>query len=179
MKRGSFLDPDGASPTYEKGGGEIMAEISLGKNVPDFSLLDQNGNEISLSHFSGKKIVLYFYPKDNTSGCTLEAEGFRDLASEFAGLNTVIIGVSKDSLKSHQSFSLKLDLNFSILSDEDGRIHEMFDVIKPKKMYGREYMGTERSTFVINENRILAKEYRNVKAKGHAEEVLEFIRNLE
>jgi len=89
-----------------------MAEIALNKTVPDFSLLDQNGKEVTLSKFSGKRVVLYFYPKDNTSGCTLEAEGFRDLKDEFAAKNTVIIGVSKDTQKSHAGFSLKLDLNF-------------------------------------------------------------------
>jgi peroxiredoxin Q/BCP len=156
----------------------MMAEVALNKTVPDFSLLDQHGKEVSLSKFSGKRVVLYFYPKDNTSGCSLEAEGFRDLKDEFADKNTVIIGVSKDTQKSHAGFSLKLDLNFSILSDKNGEIHQMFDVIKPKKMYGREYLGTERSTFIIDEKGILIKEYRGVKAKGHAEEVLDFISNL-
>jgi len=155
-----------------------VAEIELNKAVPDFSLPDQTGTEVSLSDFSGKRVILYFYPKDNTSGCTLEAENFRDLADQFASNNAVVIGISRDSQKSHQGFALKLDLNFSILSDKNEEIHKLFDVIKPKKMYGKEYLGTERSTFIIDEEGVLIREYRGVKAKGHAQEVLNFISKL-
>lgn len=145
--------------------------------APDFTLKETNGQEISLSDYLGKKnVVLYFYPRDNTKGCAIEASEFRDLHEEFERLDTVILGISKDSLKSHAKFSDKLDLQFLLLSDEDKKIHEMYGVLKPKKMYGKEYLGVERSTFIIDKKGNIVKEFRKVKAKGHAEEVLEFIK---
>ncbi|MBW4829317.1 MAG: thioredoxin-dependent thiol peroxidase [Clostridiaceae bacterium] len=145
--------------------------------APDFTLKETNGQEISLSDYLGKKnVVLYFYPRDNTKGCAIEASEFRDLHEEFERLDTVILGISKDSLKSHAKFSDKLDLQFLLLSDEDKKVHEMYGVLKPKKMYGKEYLGVERSTFIIDKKGNIVKEFRKVKAKGHAEEVLEFIK---
>ena len=145
----------------------------------DFVLRETNGADISLKDFKGKNVVLYFYPKDNTSGCTTEALEFMDLYDEFQKQDTVIMGISRDSLKSHAKFRDKHDLPFLLLSDEDEEIHNLFNVMKLKKMYGKEYMGVERSTFIFNKDGELIKEFRNVKAKGHAEKVLEFIKNGE
>lgn len=142
----------------------------------NFTLKETDGEDISLEDFKGKNVVLYFYPKDNTSGCTTEAVEFRDLHDEFKKLDTVILGISRDSLKSHAKFREKQDLPFLLLSDEDEEVHKLFDVMKPKKMYGREYIGVERSTFVFNKEGELVKEYRNIRAKGHAAKVLEFIK---
>lgn len=142
----------------------------------NFTLKETDGEDISLEDFKGKNVVLYFYPKDNTSGCTTEAVEFRDLHDEFKKLDTVILGISRDSLKSHAKFREKQNLPFLLLSDEDEEVHKLFDVMKPKKMYGREYIGVERSTFVFNKEGELVKEFRNIRAKGHAAKVLEFIR---
>lgn len=142
----------------------------------DFTLKETDGKNISLSDFKGKNVVLYFYPKDNTSGCTAEAREFRDLHDEFEKLDTVILGISRDSLKSHAKFREKENLPFLLLSDEDKKVHELFNVMKLKKMYGKEYMGVERSTFIFNKEGELVKKFRNVKAKGHAEKVLEYIK---
>ncbi len=155
-----------------------MSNLKIGEQAPDFELPSHEGGTVSLSQFKGKNIVLYFYPKDNTSGCTLEAEGFRDRRKEFEELNTVILGVSKDSIKSHSNFAVKIGINFDLLSDSVETVHKLYHVIKPKKMYGREYMGTERSTFVIDKEGNLVKEYRNVKVKGHVDEVLEFVKSI-
>lgn len=142
----------------------------------NFTLKETDGKDISLEDFRGKNVVLYFYPKDNTSGCTTEAIEFRDLNDEFKKLDTVILGISRDSLKSHAKFREKQDISFLLLSDEDEKVHNLFDVMKPKKMYGREYIGVERSTFVFNKEGELVKEFRNIRAKGHADKVLEFIK---
>ncbi|MDK2951560.1 MAG: thioredoxin-dependent peroxiredoxin [Kosmotogales bacterium] len=155
-----------------------MSEIKVGKKAPEFTLPNESDTNISLSDFIGKKVIVYFYPKDNTSGCTLEAENFRDNQMEFEKLNTEILGISKDSTSSHLNFATKLDLNFHLLSDSDETVHKLYDVIKPKKMYGKDYVGTERSTFIVDENGILLKEYRNVKVKGHIQEVFEYIKSL-
>ncbi|WP_353094708.1 peroxiredoxin [Tissierella praeacuta] len=145
----------------------------------DFILKETDGDDISLKKFKGKNIVLYFYPKDNTAGCTTEALEFMDLHDEFEEQDTVIIGISRDSLKSHTKFRDKHGLGFLLLSDEDEKVHNLFEVMKLKKMYGKEYMGVERSTFIFNKEGELIKEFRNIKAKGHAEKVLEFIKNGE
>ncbi len=142
----------------------------------DFTLKETDGKDISLEDFKGKNVVLYFYPKDNTSGCTTEAIEFRDLHDEFKKLDTEILGISRDSLKSHDKFREKQSISFLLLSDEDEKVHKLFDVMKPKKMYGREYIGVERSTFVFNKEGELVKEFRNIRAKGHAAKVLEFIK---
>lgn len=142
----------------------------------DFIVKETDGSDVSLKDFQGKNVVLYFYPKDNTAGCTTEALEFMDLNEAFEKENTVILGISKDSLKSHTKFKNQYNLPFLLLSDEEKQVHELFDVMKLKKMYGKEYMGVERSTFVFNAEGELIKEFRNVKAKGHAEQVLAFIR---
>ncbi|WIV11257.1 peroxiredoxin [Proteiniborus sp. MB09-C3] len=145
----------------------------------DFILKETSGTDISIKDFKGKNVVLYFYPKDSTSGCTTEALEFMDLYDEFEKLDTVIIGISRDSLNSHVKFRDKHALPFLLLSDEDEKVHNLFNVMKLKKMYGKEYMGVERSTFVFNKDGELVKEFRNVKAKGHAEKVLEFLKTGE
>ncbi|MBU5675114.1 thioredoxin-dependent thiol peroxidase [Alkaliphilus sp. MSJ-5] len=142
----------------------------------NFTLQETDGMNVSLDDFKGQSVVIYFYPKDNTSGCTTEATEFRDLYDEFKKLNAIILAISRDSLKSHAKFREKQNLPFLLLSDKDEEVHKLFDVMKLKKMYGKEYMGVERSTFIINKDGELIKEFRNVKAKGHAEEVLKFIK---
>lgn len=144
----------------------------------DFVLKETDGKDISLKDFRGKNVVLYFYPKDNTSGWTTEALEFVELLKEFESLDTVIIGISRDSLKSHAKFRDKFDIPFLLLSDEAEEVHNLFNVMKMKKLYGKEYLGVERSTFVFDKEGNLIKEFRNVKAKGHSKEVLDFIRSL-
>lgn len=138
--------------------------------------LDNNGNEfeVCLNDFKGKKIILYFYPKDNTSGCTQEACDFRDNLNRLINYATVI-GVSPDSLKSHKSFREKQNLNFILLSDSEHKFAQAFDVWKEKSMYGRKYMGIERSTFIIDQDGNILKEWRKVKVKGHVDEVIEYL----
>ncbi len=143
----------------------------------NISLPANDGNEYKLSDFLGKRIILYFYPKDNTSGCTLEAISFTELIDAFQELNAVVIGVSRDSVKSHINFINKHNLKLLLLSDKEEKLVKAFDVLKEKSMYGRKYIGIERSTFIINENGKIVKEYRKVKAKGHALKVLEDLRN--
>ncbi len=137
------------------------------------------GKNVSLQDFKGNRVVIYFYPKDSTPGCTLEGQDFKHLSAQFAAKNTVILGVSKDSLKSHESFKEKCGFPFDLIVDEDESFCRAFDVIKLKKLYGREYVGIERSTFVINEDGLILKEWRKVKVSGHAEEVLEYIGTLD
>jgi len=131
------------------------------------------GENVRLSDFNGKKVILYFYPKDNTPGCTLEGHAFNRLKPEFSKLNTVILGVSRDNLKSHHNFINKCGFQFDLLSDADEKLCQFFDVIKEKNMYGKKVMGIERSTFIIDEDGTIVKEYRKVQADGHAEQVLE------
>ncbi len=138
----------------------------------DIKLPASDDNSYALRDFAGERIVLYFYPKDNTSGCTLEAKDFTSLQREFLDKGYRIIGVSRDSIKSHKKFIDKQDLNLLLLSDEDELLVKAFDVLKEKSMYGKTYMGIERSTFILDEDGNTVKEYRKVKAKGHAETVL-------
>ena len=145
--------------------------LNVGDTAPDFSLPDQDGKERRLSDFRGKKVVLYFYPKDNTSGCTTEAVGFRDIAEKFADNNAVVIGVSKDSVRSHRNFADKYSLPFILLADEDKKAIDLYGVFKEKKMYGKTVMGVKRTTFVIDEHGVIERIYAEVKAAGHAEEV--------
>lgn len=147
-------------------------------NKYDFTLEETGGKKISLEDFKGKKLVVYFYPKDNTPGCTMEALEFTKLKPEFDKLNTVVLGISKDSKESHEKFTEKHDLAIMLLSDESEEVHEKFNVLKAKKMFGKDYMGVERSTFIFDEDGNLIKEYRKVKAAGHAEEVLNYIRQV-
>ena len=144
--------------------------------APGFSLMNEQGNLVTLEHYQGKYVVLYFYPKDMTPGCTTEACDFRDAYTEFSDLNAVILGVSADDANKHTKFIEKYGLPFSLLVDEDHAVSESYHVWVLKKMYGKEYMGIERSTFLINPDGIVVKEWRKVKVKNHIEEVLESIR---
>ena len=146
--------------------------------APNFlGLIDEN-NQISLSDYKGSFLVLYFYPKDKTSGCTIQSQDFRDYKNKFGNKNCKIIGISRDSIKSHKSFTEKESLNFPLISDPDETMCNAYGVMKEKSMYGRKYMGIERSTFVIDPDGILIKEWRGVKVPGHVEEVYNFICEL-
>jgi peroxiredoxin Q/BCP len=147
------------------------------KKAPDFSLKNGDGVNVSLNQFKGKKIVLYFYPKDLTSGCTKEACDFRDVHPEFEKLNTVVLGISPDDEKSHRKFSGKYELPFTLLSDNERKVVEAYGVWKEKSMYGRKYMGVERTTFVVDEKGVIVKIFPKVKVEGHVEEVLEVLKN--
>jgi thioredoxin-dependent peroxiredoxin len=151
--------------------------IEEGKKAPDFKLKNQDDKTISLSDFKGKNIVLYFYPKDNTSGCTKEACNFRDEFPKFKNIDAVILGVSPDSVQSHKKFAEKHDLPFNLLSDEDKKVLEKYGVWKEKSMYGRKYMGVERTTVVIDENGKIRKIFPKVKVDGHNSEVLEALKS--
>ena len=152
--------------------------IEINSIVPNFSLIGSDKKEHSLSEYKGKKIVLYFYPRDNTPGCSTEACDFRDNNSIIEDMNAIVIGVSRDSLKSHDKFIEKFNLPFLLLSDEDESLCNLFGVIKEKNMYGKKVMGIERSTFIINEEGVLVKEYRKVKVKGHIDSILEDLKNM-
>lgn len=143
----------------------------------EFKLPNQEGKIVSLKDFEGKKVILYFYPKDMTPGCTLEAKDFSCMIKEFKKLNVEVIGVSKDNVKSHEKFIQKEDLKINLLSDIDHKVQEKFGVWQKKKFMGREFMGTVRSTFLIGERGNIEKEWNNVKSKGHVEEVLNYIKN--
>lgn len=145
--------------------------IKEGDLAPEFCVNDQDGNQISLNMYKGKKIVLYFYPRDNTPGCTTEACDFRDRINEFENLDAVVIGVSKDSEKSHIKFRDKLELPFILLSDTELEVHRKFGTWVEKKMYGKTYMGTQRATFIIGSDGKIAKVYPKVRVKGHVEQV--------
>ena len=144
----------------------------------NFSLPASNGNTVSLEDFKGKNVIVYFYPKDNTPGCTTEACSFRDSFEEFQSSETIILGISKDSIKKHNGFIQKHNLPFLLLSDEDGKVCEDYGVWQLKKMMGKEYMGIVRSTFLIDKDGNLVKEWRAVKVNGHIEEVLEFVKEM-
>ncbi len=155
-----------------------MTMAKTGNKVTDIKLASTGDQIIQLSDFRGKNIVLYFYPKDNTPGCTLEGQDFQDNKRKFSARNTVILGVSCDSVKSHENFKSKQSFTFDLLSDPDEKLCKQFDVIKEKNMYGKKVIGIERSTFLIDEDGILIKEWRKVKVKGHVGEVLEEIKKL-
>ena len=147
-----------------------MIEINCA--VPDFTLMGSDNQEHKLSQYRGKKVILYFYPRDNTPGCSTEACNFRDSNDVFINKNAIIIGISRESLKSHTKFIEKFNLPFILLSDEKEEVCNLFNVIKEKNMYGKKVFGIERSTFIINEEGILIKEYRKVKVKDHVSTVL-------
>lgn len=147
--------------------------LEIGKKAPQFTLPDSDGKNISLKDFLGQKVVLYFYPKDNTSGCTQESCDFRDSIARFNKLKVAVLGVSKDSQSSHVKFRDKYDLNFPLLSDTETKVIQQYDVWKEKSMYGRKYMGVERSTFIIDEKGKIEKIYRKVKVSDHVEQILE------
>ena len=152
-----------------------MSKIATGKKVPEFSRPATGGKQVTLSSLKGHDVVLYFYPKDDTPGCTLEGKDFRDLHAAFRRKGAVILGVSRDSLKSHDRFCQKYGLDFDLLSDEDEKLCKQFDVIKMKNMYGKQVRGIERSTFLIGKDGTLRREWRKVKVEGHAAEVLQAI----
>lgn len=151
--------------------------MKIGEMAADFKLKASNGSEVSLEDYRGEKnIVLYFYPKDDTPGWTTEASEFRDLQDEFKKLDTVILGVSPDNMKSHDKFIEKINIPFLLLSDSEKEVGEAYGVFKMKTLFGKSAIGLERSTFLIDKEGKLVKEYRKVKAKGHAEEVLAFVK---
>ncbi|MDJ0760812.1 MAG: peroxiredoxin [Woeseiaceae bacterium] len=155
-----------------------MTAPRMNRVVGDFKAAATGDKTISLKELRGKNVVIYFYPKDATPGCTLEGQDFRDLHPKFKRANTVILGVSKDSIASHEKFKAKQNFPFDLLSDPDEKLCKKFDVIKEKNMYGKKYMGIERSTFLIDADGKLRNEWRKVKVKGHAEEVLEAAKAL-
>lgn len=150
-----------------------MAELDVGSKAPDFTASTDSGGELSLQSLRGKIVVLYFYPKDDTPGCTTEACGFRDAVGDFSKAGAEIIGVSKDSVARHDKFKAKYELPFTLVADEDGTLCEAYGVWQEKKNYGKAYMGIVRSTFLIDENGKIAAAWRNLRVKGHVEKVLE------
>jgi len=149
-----------------------MTIVALNEAVADFSAAATSEQTVTLSELKGKNIVIYFYPKDSTPGCTTEGQNFRDLYEQFESANTVIFGVSRDGLRAHENFKAKQSFPFELISDKEEVLCKQFDVIKLKKNYGREYMGIDRSTFLIDSEGVLRQEWRTVKVKGHADEVL-------
>jgi peroxiredoxin Q/BCP len=162
-----------SAPVKSSGG-----KIAVGRKVPVFSSPVTGGGSWKSSEAAGKNLVIYFYPRDNTTGCTAEGEAFRDLAPAFKKANTMILGVSTDSIASHEKFKAKYQFPFELLSDENQALCQLFDVIKEKSMYGRKFMGVERSTFLIGADGVLRQEWRKVKVPGHAEAVLEAAKAL-
>jgi thioredoxin-dependent peroxiredoxin len=148
-------------------------ELAEGDPAPDFTLPSSTGEKVKLSSLKGKNVVLYFYPEDDTSGCTKEACSFRDNLPKFENLDATILGVSKDSLDSHRKFIQKYDLNFTLLSDEELKVSNLYGTWKEKNLYGKKYWGTERSTFVIDKKGKIRKIFRRVKVEGHEKQVLD------
>jgi peroxiredoxin Q/BCP len=149
-----------------------MSTVTLNKVVPDFTLPATGDQTVRLKDLRGQNVVLYFYPKDSTPGCTTEGQDFRDQHNAFTKANTVVFGISRDSLRSHENFKSKQNFPFDLLSDSEEEVCKLFDVIKPKNMYGREVIGIERSTFLIDATGKLRREWRKVKVPGHVDEVL-------
>lgn len=152
--------------------------VAIDQPVGDFQIPATSEQIVNLAALKGKQVVIYFYPKDSTPGCTTEGQGFRDHYAEFQAANTEVFGVSRDSLKSHENFKAKQGFPFELLSDKDEALCQLFEVIKLKKLYGKEYMGVDRSTFLIDKNGVLRHEWRGVKVPGHVEAVLEQARAL-
>ncbi len=155
-----------------------MAKVVVGKKVPDFELPATGDNVFRLSDHLGERVVLYFYPKDSTPGCTTEGQDFRDNHRRFRARKTRVFGISRDSLRSHENFKSKQEFPFELLSDADEKACRLFDVIKEKNMYGRKVLGIERSTFLIDAEGVLRREWRGVKVNGHVEEVLQALKDL-
>ena len=155
-----------------------MTKNLEGKKCPKFNAEFTSNLKLSNNDFLGKNLVIYFYPKDSTPGCTTEGQEFRDNYKIFKKYNTEIVGVSRDSIKSHENFKAKQSFPFELLSDPDEKVCKAFDVMKLKSMYGREYIGVDRSTFLINKEGKILKEWRSVKVKGHVEEVLNTVKDL-
>jgi peroxiredoxin Q/BCP len=150
-----------------------MTAINIGQSVPDFTAQATDNKTLHLSDYAGQFVLLYFYPKDNTAGCTQQAQSFRDAYAQFTALNTVILGVSRDSVHSHENFKAKHELPFELIADSEEQLCQMFDVIKMKMMYGKQVRGIERSSFLINPDGVLVQEWRKVKVKTHCDEVLQ------
>lgn len=150
----------------------------LDTKIPDFSTPATSGHTFTLAAQAGKAVVIYFYPKDSTPGCTTEGQQFRDLYDQFLAANTVILGISRDSVKSHENFKAKQAFPFELGSDADETVCNLFGVMKQKMMYGKQCRGIERSTFVIDREGVLRREWRGVKVPGHAQEVLDFVKTL-
>lgn len=155
-----------------------MSSMKIGDTAPDFTLPADDGHDLTLSRFRGRKVVLYFYPKDDTSGCTAESCAFRDHKKDFEKLDAQVIGISKDNVASHKKFKAKYDLNFPLVSDEKVEACEAYGVWIEKSMYGRKYMGIDRSTFLIDEQGKIAAVWRKVKVTGHVEEVAAALKEL-
>ncbi len=153
--------------------------LEIGQAAPLFALTSDEGSEIALTDLKGKNVVLYFYPKDDTPGCTIEAQDFSKKISEFERLNCIVLGVSKDNISSHCNFIEKYDLTFNLLADENGEVCEKYGVIQQKSMFGKKYLGIDRSTFLIDKIGKIAKIWTSVKVNGHVEEVLEALLVLE
>jgi len=152
--------------------------VATGAKAPDFTLPTDGGGSVTLSKLKGRKVVLYFYPKDDTSGCTAEACGFRDSFPNFRKIDAAVIGISRDSVASHDKFKKKYELPFMLASDTDGKVTERYGVWVEKSMYGRKYMGIERATFLIDEKGVVRREWHKVKVPGHVEEVLAAVKAL-
>lgn len=150
----------------------------LDTQIPDFSLPATSGTTFNLAAQAGKVVVIYFYPKDSTPGCTTQGQNFRDLHDQFVAANAVVLGVSRDSVKSHENFKAKQSFPFELGSDADEAICTLFAVMKMKNMYGKQHRGIERSTFVIDKKGVLCKEWRGVRVDGHVKEVLEYVRSI-
>lgn len=146
--------------------------VAVDQSVSDFQVAATGGQTVSLSGLKGRQVVIYFYPKDNTPGCTTEGQNFRDSIAAFETANTLVFGVSRDSLKTHENFKAKQAFPFELISDKDEALCQLFDVIKLKKLYGKEYLGVDRSTFLIDKDGVLRHEWRGVKVPGHVEQVL-------
>lgn len=146
--------------------------LAIDQPVPDFQAAATSGQVVSLSALKGQQVVLYFYPKDNTPGCTTQGQDFRDHIAQFQAANTLIFGVSRDSLKTHENFRAKQSFTFELISDKEEALCQLFDVIKLKKLYGKEYLGVDRSTFLIDKDGVLRHEWRGVKVPGHIADVL-------
>lgn len=146
--------------------------VALDQPVPDFTAQATSGQTVSLSALKGRQVVVYFYPKDSTPGCTTQGQGFRDQHGAFEAANTLVLGVSRDGMKSHENFKAKQGFPFELISDKDEALCQLFDVIKLKKLYGKEYMGVDRSTFLIDKDGVLRQQWRGVKVPGHVDAVL-------
>ena len=155
-----------------------MSKVKIGNKVPTFTSILDDGSNLKSTDLSGKYVVIYFYPKDSTPGCTKEGEDFRDLHKFFEERDSLIFGVSRDSVASHEKFKKKYNFPFNLISDEDETLCNIFDVIKEKNMYGRKYMGIERSTFLIDKKGVMVHEWRKVKVKNHAQEVLDTLQTI-
>ena len=155
-----------------------MNDPTINQEIPNFKCSATSNQLFELGSHKGKRVIFYFYPKDNTPGCTNESLEFKDLNDQFSKKNTLIFGVSRDSISSHEKFKEKYQFPFDLISDENEEICKIFDVIKEKNMYGKKYMGIERSTFLIDENGKLIAEWRKVKAKGHAQIILDYLSEL-